>query len=148
MSRPDGTLMSDFESHDWVVGLSIHEVVRELANRLDATTVAVIGGVQEARAVQQWMIDRVPQRPHVLRFALQLTAMLTSRAGQDVAKAWFHSPNPRLEDRVPMFMLRDLPLEKAQGAMLQAARAFAARNDGVEQVVSRGVFARETHSEG
>jgi len=118
---------SDLDSHEWVVGLSIHEVVRELAAILDATTVAVIGGVKEARAVQQWMTDRVPQRPQVLRFALQLASMLANTADHQIAKAWFHSPNPRLGDRIPMFMLRDLPLEKSHSEMMQAARAFAAR---------------------
>lgn len=119
---------SDLDSHEWVVGLSIHEVVRELAAILDATTVAVIGGVKEARAVQQWMTDRAPQRPQVLRFALQLAAMLANTADRQVAKAWFQSPNPRLNDRIPMFMLRDLPLEQSQSEMMQAARAFAARH--------------------
>lgn len=119
---------SDLDSHEWVVGLSIHDVVRELAAILDATTVAVIGGVKEARAVQQWMTDREPQRPQVLRFALQLATMLAKRSDREVAKAWFHSPNPRLGDRIPMFMLRDLPLEKSQSEMMQAARAFAARH--------------------
>jgi hypothetical protein len=120
---------SDLEAHDWVTGLTIHEVVRELTDILGATTVAVIGGVKEARAVQQWMEDRVPQQPHVLRFALQLAAMLTNNTDREFAKAWFHSPNPRLEDRIPMLILRDVPLEQSQGEMLRAARAFSARDD-------------------
>jgi hypothetical protein len=129
MSAEERLKRSDFEAHDWVVGLTIHQVVRELTQLLDATTVAIIGNVKESRAVQQWMVDREPQRPHVLRFALQLAAMLTDAADRELAKAWFHAPNPRLGDRIPMFMLRDLPLEEAQSSMLQAARAFAARRD-------------------
>ena len=120
-------IRSDVEAHDWVVGLTIHEVVRELVDILDAPTVAIIGGVKEARAVQEWMTDRDPQRPHVLRFALQIAAMLSDATDREFAKSWFHSPNPRLEDRVPMFILRDVPLEKAQGIMLEAARSFAGR---------------------
>lgn len=73
------------------------------------------------------MTDRTPQRPDVLRFALQIALMLSSAADHEFARAWFHSPNPRLDDRVPMFLLRDIPLEEVQGAMLRAARAFAAR---------------------
>jgi hypothetical protein len=121
---------SDLDAHDWVTGLTIHQAVRELARILGATTVAVIGGVKEARAVQQWMADREPQRPHVIRFALQLATMLADGAGGEFAKAWFHAANPRLDDRIPMFMLRDLPLEDVQAPMLRAARAFAARNAG------------------
>lgn len=130
MSSEERLKRSDLDAHDWVVGLPIHEVVRELAAILGAPTVAVIGGVKEARAVQQWMEDRLPQRPHVLRFALQLAAMLTNAADEEFAKAWFHAPNPRLDDRIPMLILRDIPLEESQSEMLRAARAFAARDEG------------------
>ena len=121
---------TDLDAHERVVGLTIQEVVRELAAILGVTSVAVVGGVKEARAVQQWTIDREPQRPHQLRFALQLALMLTGAADSELAKAWFHAPNPRLSDRVPLFVLRDSPLEQVQAAMLQAARAFAGRYDG------------------
>lgn len=133
MNSNERRIRSDIDAHDWVLGLTIHQVVRELVKMLDATTVAVIGGVKESRAVQQWMVDREPQRPHVLRFALQLAAMLSDAADREFIKAWFHSPNPRLGDRIPMFMLRDMPLEESQSSMLQAARAFAARNDASAQ---------------
>lgn len=129
MSESPRLKRTDINAHDWVTGLTIQEAVRELAAILGATTVAVIGGVKEARAVQQWMTDREPQRPHVLRFALQLATMLSDGADREFAKAWFHAANPRLDDRIPMIMLRDLPLEEVQGSMLRAARAFAARND-------------------
>ena len=129
MSSDERLIRTDLKAHDWVNGLTIQEVVRELVAMLDVPTVAVIGGVKEARAVQQWMTDREPQRPHVLRFALQVAAMLSNAADREFAKAWFHSPNPRLDDRVPMFILRDVPLEKVQGSMLEAARAFARRNE-------------------
>lgn len=120
---------TDLRAHDWVTGLTIQDAVRELAAILGATTVAVVGGVKEARAVQQWMVGREPQRPHVLRFALQLATMLADGSDREFAKAWFHAANPRLDDRIPIFMLRDLPLEEVQAPMLRAARAFAARDD-------------------
>lgn len=132
MSSDERIRRSDLEAHDWVVRLPIREVVRELVAILGAPTVAVIGGVKEARAVQQWMEDRIPQRPHVLRFALQLAAMLTNEADEEFAKAWFHASNPRLGDRIPTLILRDIPLEEAQGDMLRAARAFAGRSTGAE----------------
>ena len=109
------------------MGLSIHGVVRELTELLGATTVAVIGGVTETRAVHQWMDDRVPQRTHVLRFALQIATMIASVAERDVARAWFHGSNPRLGDRSPMFMLRDQKLAEIQFELLGAARAFVKR---------------------
>jgi hypothetical protein len=119
---------SDLDAHDYVVGLSIHRVVAELVDILGATTVAVIGGVRETRAVQQWMVDRDPQRGHVLRFALQIAVMLSSRAEREFAKSWFHAANPRLGDRIPMLLLRDLELDDIRAPLLDAARAFAKRS--------------------
>jgi hypothetical protein len=120
-------IRDDLEAHDHAMGISIHSVVGELAELLGATTVAVIGGVTETRAVHQWMNDRVPQRPHVLRFALQIASMIASVAERDVARAWFHGSNPRLGDRSPMFVLRDHKLAEVQFEMLAAARAFVKR---------------------
>ena len=72
-SSAEGDVLSAGDAHDYVMGLPIAEVVRELTEMLGATTVAVIAGVSETRAVSQWMTGREPQRPHVLRFALQVT---------------------------------------------------------------------------
>ena len=83
MRKTDGAIRSDFDAHDYVVSLPIREVVRELVQILGSTTVAAIGGVKETRAVQQWTVDREPQRPHVLRFALQLALMLTGHADRE-----------------------------------------------------------------
>ena len=126
---PNGAVRSDIDAHDYVVGLPIAQVVRELAGLLGATTVAVIGGVKETRAVAQWMTDREPQRPHVLRFALQIALMLTSRRDREFTQAWFNAANPRLGDRIPMLLLRDVPLSEIQHPLLDAARGFAARNE-------------------
>jgi len=107
--------------------IPIEDVVRELVDLLGATTVAVIGGVRETRAVTQWLSGRAPQRQHVLRFALQLGTMIASHADREIARAWFHGSNPHLDDRIPMLMLRDGTLHEIQGPMLTSARAFAAR---------------------
>jgi hypothetical protein len=107
--------------------LTISDVVKELVDILGATTVAVIGGVSETRAVAQWMGMREPQRPHVLRFALQIAYMISSRADVRIAQNWFHGSNPRLGDRSPMMLLRNGDIDAAQGPMLEAARAFARR---------------------
>jgi hypothetical protein len=107
--------------------LPIVEVVEELVALLGLTTVAVIGGVKETRAVSQWTQGRDPQRPHVLRFALQLAYMIASDREGEIAKAWFHGPNPGLDDRSPMILLRERPIDAVQASLLDAARAFAAR---------------------
>ncbi len=120
-------IRTDLQAHDHVMGLPIGGVVRELTALLGATTVAVIGGVSETRAVQQWMEGREPQRPHVLRFALQVATMIATLADKEVARAWFHGANPRLGDETPMLLLRSRPLSEIQGDLLAAARSFALR---------------------
>ncbi len=118
-------IRSDVDAHDRAMRMPIKAVVAELVDILGATTVAVIGGVTETRAVQQWTIDREPQRPHVLRFALQLALMVSSRADRTIAQAWFHGSNPRLGDRAPMMLLRVKDVGEVQAPLLDAARAFA-----------------------
>jgi hypothetical protein len=111
------------------MALPLAEAVAQLVDLLGATTVAGIAGVRETRAVQQWAAgEREPQRPHVLRFALQLALMISSLASRDMARAWFHGSNPHLDDEVPMVLLRDRPLESIQVPLMAAVRSFAARN--------------------
>jgi hypothetical protein len=127
-AKMDVQIRSDIDAHDHAMGLSISQVVSELADILGATTVAVLGGVQETRAVQQWIGGREPQRAHTLRFALQIAVMLCSYSDREFAVAWFHGSNPRLGDHAPMFLLRDQPLQEVQGPILNAAREFAKRS--------------------
>lgn len=117
----------DVNAHEHAMEIPIEQVVAELVGLLGATTVAVIGGVKETRAVTQWLSGRAPQRPHVLRFALQLATMIATQADREVARAWFHGSNPHLGDTIPMLVLRDGNLAEIQGSLLAAARAFAAR---------------------
>lgn len=109
------------------MSLPIEAVVKELVDLLGATTVALIGGVSETRAVAQWATGRAPQRPNVLRFALQVASMIVDARDPDVVRAWFHGSNPYLADRTPAFVLRDEPLHEVQGEIMAAARSFAAR---------------------
>lgn len=125
-----GRFLSAAEAHTQAMSLPIADIVRLLLELLDATTVAVIGGVQETRAVHGWLTGREPQRPQVLRFALQLATMIADERDAEFCKAWFHGSNPHLNDRVPMIMLRDLPLSETQPGLLAAARLFAARRGG------------------
>ena len=122
-------ILSSAEAHREAMALPMGEVVRRLADLLGATTVASIGNVQETRAVQQWMNGRDPQRPHVLRFALQIASMISTVATRDVAIAWFHGANPHLLDQTPIAMLRDQPLELVQGRLLLATRTFVDREE-------------------
>ncbi len=120
--------LTDFDAHQYAMSLPIGQVVSELVHILGATTVAVIGGVTETRAVQQWTAGREPHRQHVLRFALQIASMIAEEADDyEAARAWFQGSNPRLDDAIPALLLRAEPLEEIQGPLMKAARAFAAR---------------------
>lgn len=123
----DGVL-DDRQAHERAMALDMAEVVRELVEILGATTVAALGGVQETRAVAQWMDKREPQRPNVLRFAFQLALMISPRKDGRVARSWFYGSNPQLDDGVPIYLLRDRSLEEIQQALIAAAREFAARD--------------------
>jgi hypothetical protein len=126
-ARGDRGEWSAADAHERAMSLPIEDVVKELVALLGLTTVAMIGGVGETRAVTQWMTDRAPQRPNVLRFTLQIASMILNAKDPDVARAWFHGSNPRLHDRVPAALLRDEPLAEIQAEIMTAARAFAER---------------------
>jgi len=126
---PAGSL-SAADAHNQAMALPTTAVIQQLIEILGATTVATIGGVGETRAVQQWASgEREPQRPHVLRFALQLALMISSLSSCDLTRAWFHGSNPHLNDEAPMFVLRDQPLEVVQVPVMAAVRAFTARRN-------------------
>ncbi len=118
---------SDEEAHEHAMSLGIGEVVRELVDLLGATTVASLAGVNETRAVAQWMNGREPQRAHTLRFTLQIVKMIATPEDGPVTRAWLHGSNPYLNDAAPLGLLRDRPLEEVQAPVLKAARAFAQR---------------------
>jgi len=101
------SVLSDFDSHSHAMETPIAEVVKELVALLGLTVVALIGGVSETRAVQQWMSGRKPQRPNVLRFALQLATMIAAQADGEMSRAWFEGSNPHLDDATPAPMLRN-----------------------------------------
>ncbi len=123
----NGTTKNDMQAHADAMSLPIGQVVTRLITLLGATTVAVIGGVTETRAVTQWTEGRVPQRPNVLRFALQIAMMIGGDEDTEIIRAWFAGSNPHLEDQVPMLLLRDKPLNSIAASMMAAARAFAGR---------------------
>ena len=120
-------VLADVDSHSHAISIPIERVVEQLVDLLGLTMVAAIGGVGETRAVQQWVAGREPQRPNVLRFALQLCLMIATPEDKAVARAWFQGSNPQLGDRIPAMMLRNEPIEDVQGSLMAAARSFAAR---------------------
>ncbi|HEY7993964.1 MAG TPA: hypothetical protein VID24_07140 [Candidatus Eremiobacteraceae bacterium] len=122
-----GDVLTDVDAHGHAMEIPIQDVVSELIDRLGAPLVAVIGGVGETRAVLQWTKSRSPQRPNVLRFALQLATMIAKMSDYEMARAWFEGSNPQLDDAVPALILRDRALADVQSNLMAAARSFALR---------------------
>ncbi|MBV8433289.1 MAG: hypothetical protein JO029_03305 [Candidatus Eremiobacteraeota bacterium] len=118
--------LRDVDAHSHVISAPIGRVVKELVDLLGPTLVATIGGVNETRAVTQWLDERKPQRPQVLRFALQLALMVGTVGDVAMIRAWFQGSNPHLNDRSPAILLRSRQLEEIQESLMSAARAFAA----------------------
>lgn len=121
---------TDVDAHEHAIQVPIAQVVRELVDFLGAPTVAAIANVKETRAVHQWMGDREPQNPHVLRFALQLACMLAAVGDKSIAKAWFHGSNPALGGQSPLTLFRTGTLTDIQVQLLAAAQSFAVRTVG------------------
>lgn len=119
--------VTDAQAHALAMSMPIQSIVRGLIDVLGATTVSMIGGVSETRAVTQWTDGRAPQRPHVLRFAYQVLMTISAGGNDEIVRAWFSGSNPHLNDRVPVLLLRDGPLADIAAPMMAAARAFAAR---------------------
>lgn len=120
---------NDRSAHETAMRLDMQEVVRHLVQILGATDVALIAGVQETRAVQQWMSTREPQRGNVLRFTLQLALTIAHRTDARTAHAWFFGSNPALDGSAPAYLLKDRPLNEVQKPLLDAARHFASREE-------------------
>lgn len=122
-------VLNDVDSYNHAISLPLKQVVQELIDLLGLTVVATIAGVNETRAVTQWLNGRKPQRANVLRFALQLARMIALKDDATMARAWFQGTNPGLDDRSPALLLRSRPLEEIQGSLMAAARSFAGRSN-------------------
>ena len=132
VNQTESTPLSDADAHSRAMTIPIHRVVYELIDLLGLTLVAAIGGVNETRAVVQWLDSRKPQKPQVLRFTLQLALMISGPSDGTVARSWLQGSNPYLGDRSPAMLLRHRPLDEIQAPVMEAAREFAVRSSLVK----------------
>jgi hypothetical protein len=117
----------DLTAHTRSVRASFPEVAGELRALLGARLTAYLGGVQETRAVNQWVDDARKPNADVqqrLRVALQVALTLADAESPQIAQAWFQGLNPQLDDRSPARMLREGDLDEVGSAVIAAARAF------------------------
>lgn len=86
----------------------------------------------DVRAVDRWtkgseLYGDADQR---LRFAFQLVRMQAGKEDPAVIQSWLTCPNPELDDRVPLRLMRENDLEAVVPEVMGAARAFLVRARG------------------
>jgi hypothetical protein len=118
----------DLEAFDYATRAPFNFVAKELIDILGAKLVAYIGGVREARAVQQYAEDiRSPRHPAIeprLRLALRVAMLISKHDSKEIAQAWFMGLNPQLNDRSPARLLREGHVDDVGPEIISAARAF------------------------
>lgn len=106
--------------------LPIETVVARLVGLAGVSVTGVIGGVNNERAVRDWVAkDRRPERERQLRFAYRIASMIALLCGASFVQPWFKGSNMSLGDRAPALVLRDDFSEETQLRMLNAARRLA-----------------------
>jgi len=111
-------------AHGLATRLELPALVRSLQDVLGQRLVAVIAGVNDAKAVGKWA--RRERSPHPeaerrLRDAYHITQLLLQSESSETLRAWFIGMNPDLDDQAPALLLADNPQ-----AVLGAARNFLA----------------------
>jgi hypothetical protein len=103
------------------------KVVESLVNLIGAPLTAYLGGVNETRAVRQWMnSERLPHAitQSKLKLALQVAVFLQNEGEEEVIAAWFLGLNPALDDQTPADLIRSAGGTEELSAILAAAREF------------------------
>lgn len=120
----------DMAAYGEAVRMTPAELVTALRPILGDRLVAVLGHVQETRAVRQWADGErkisSPETVERLRLAWRIVQLICERDTPDVAQAWMRGLNPLLEDRAPALVLREGDLAEVGPQVLAAAREFAA----------------------
>lgn len=97
--------------HATATRTSIHDIAKELVDRLGGTLVATLANVRDRKLPYRWAkpdgTDPQIEAEVRLRAAYQIWLLLTKEDNDYVARAWFIGTNPRLGDRQPVMALRD-----------------------------------------
>jgi hypothetical protein len=111
-------------AHSLATRLELPVLVRSLQDVLGQRLVAVIAGVNDAKAVGKWARGERSPHPEAerrLRDAYHITQLLLQSESSETLRAWFIGMNPDLDDQAPALMIGDHPQ-----AVLGAARNFLA----------------------
>jgi hypothetical protein len=118
----------DLEAHRKATNAEFPEIVEGLVSLIGRKLTAYIASVKDARAINRWLENAVPQKDvqQRLRLAYHVVAMLSKCDSAPVVQAWLIGLNPELDDQVPIRLLREGDLESDGRRVLGAARAFVA----------------------
>jgi hypothetical protein len=114
-------------AHDIAVRTPIGKIARELQSLLGQKYTALLAGIRDPKAVGEWARDE--RTPHSavaerLRCAFLIVCLLReAEETSETIQAWFTGMNPYLDDRSPIFLIR----EDQAALVLRAARAFIAQ---------------------
>jgi hypothetical protein len=104
--------------------------VEKLVGFLGMPLTAYVSGVNETRAVRQWLAgDRIPHptTQSKLQLALHVAVILAQAGEAEVITPWFQGLNPALDDQSPADLIRvaDNDVTTVGRRVLAAAREFA-----------------------
>lgn len=112
-----------------MTAMSVPVRVAALVEKLGLKLVAYLGDVNEVRSVRHWSggTYAITNTDKIERFRMAFCAasMITLRASNGVAQAWFQGMNPILGDASPASVLRDGDIDAIGPKILAAARRFA-----------------------
>ena len=117
-------------THEDIVRINIHEMVRRLLNHLGPTSVSLLAGAKDRKIAHGWARadgptprDDAQQR---LQMATRIWILISAAENEHVARAWFIGSNPRLGERSPLIALRE-------GSLVEARDAAMAFVDGTDE---------------
>lgn len=113
-------------AHRAAVTASVPELAATLQEVLSRRVTAYLAGIQDGKTITRWVhgesVIRDPETEQRVRTAYEIVTLLQASENPETIRAWFISLEPRLNDRLPMEVIREGELKDA----LYAARAFVA----------------------
>jgi hypothetical protein len=106
------------------IRMDIHDLVRELNEKVGATVVQTMAGVKDRTSPYKWARPDGPEpRSDVearLRLGYRVWRTLERAEGKHIALAWLLGANPRLDEELPVLYIQ----QQLSREVLGAAEAF------------------------
>jgi hypothetical protein len=118
----------DFEAHQDSLILPMPDLLSTLTSKIGKKLTAYVAGVGDVKTIESWIAGEPSPKDaeRRLRLTYQIVMTLTIADTPAVVQAWVLGINPKLDDRVPLRLLREGNLDQVSGDIAGAARAFLA----------------------